>query len=98
MPSPDTLLKAAQRLVAAQASYDADPSAPNADEVIAARLRLQEVFVEAGWIPPRYRQEEMSRDRLIVKQQTGVSEEIEDQMAFPPEPAEAGPSIPLQAD
>ena len=77
MPSPDTLLAAAQRLVAAQAHYEADRSAVNADEVIAARLRLQEVFVEAGWMPPRYRQEEMLRDRLIVQQQTGVSEDIE---------------------
>jgi hypothetical protein len=76
MPSEQTLLAAAWRLVQAADEHEHLSTVESADAVIAARLNLQEAFVEAGWVPPRYRQEEMQRDRAIVRHAVGLSESV----------------------
>lgn len=77
MPSDETLLAAAWRLVQAADEHEHLGTVESADAVTAARLNLQEAFVSAGWIPPRYRQEEMARDRAIIRHDVGVSELIQ---------------------
>jgi hypothetical protein len=77
MPSDETLLAAAWRLVQAADEHEHLGTIESADAVTAARLSLQEAFVAAGWVPPRYRQEEMARDRAIIRHNVGVSELIE---------------------
>lgn len=76
MPSDRTLLAAAWHLVQAADEHEHLGTTESADAVIAARLSLQEAFVEAGWVPPRYRQDEMLRDRAIVGHAVGLSETI----------------------
>jgi len=72
LPAQEILLSLARRLVAAGDAHARDQSTATADAVIAARLELQEAFIRAGWMPPRYRQEEMQRDRRIVTAAPGL--------------------------
>lgn len=75
-PDQPAVLRAAERYVAASRRFDSRPTVAAADAVIVARLALQEVFIEAGWVPPRPRQEEMQRDRLLVRQCVGIDDYI----------------------
>ncbi len=75
MPTEAILLLHAQRLAAAGDAYARRPCTATADAVIAARLELQEAFIRAGWMPPRYRQEEMQRDRTLVNASAGMFDE-----------------------
>lgn len=72
MPTEELLLALARRLAAAGDAHERERSTATADAVIAARLEIQEAFIRAGWMPPRYRQEEMQRDRRIVNASAGV--------------------------
>ena len=82
MPSEDILLALARDLAAAGDANDKEPNTATADAVIKARLAIQEAFIHAGWMPPRYRQEEMQRDRRIVNASAGALDS--------PEQSEAG--------
>ena len=83
LPSDELLLSIARRLAAAGDAHAEQPSTTSAEAVIAARLELQEAFIRAGWMPPRYRQEEMQRDREIVDASAGMFDERHDS-ATPP--------------
>jgi hypothetical protein len=74
VPDVETLIAAASRLVDAARVHEAAGTPESADAVTAARLALQEVFAAAGWVPPRYRQEEMRRDRALLAHTVGSSE------------------------
>jgi hypothetical protein len=75
LPNDETLLCHARRLAAAGDAHDRHPTTATVDAVVAARLELQEAFISAGWMPPRYRQEEMQRDRRIVSASAGMFDE-----------------------
>jgi hypothetical protein len=93
MPSDQTLLAAAWRLVQAADEHEHLGSVESADAVTSSRLALQEAIVAAGWVPPRYRQEEMARDRAIVGQDVGMSE-----LLHPVDvPAQTEPVVPEPA-
>jgi hypothetical protein len=76
MPSDATLLAVARRFVQAAEDHEQFPNTRTADAVTRARLDLQAAFLAAGWVPPRTRQDEMARDRLLVQQRVGAVETL----------------------
>ena len=74
------VLRAAERYVAAGRRFEENPTIASADAVIIARLALQQVFMDAGWLPSQARQEEMQRDWLIVQHCVGIDDYVERQM------------------
>lgn len=76
MPSEEVLLAAAERLLEAAHVHLREQTVASADAVIAARLRMKETFIEAGWVPPPAAQQSMKRDRLLLQTHAG---DVEDQ-------------------
>lgn len=69
--SEEPLVAAARRLAEATDVYALWPTTATADEVTAARIALEDVFVEAGWTPSARDRERMERDRELLRHRVG---------------------------
>lgn len=72
MPSAESLTNAALQLAQAVARHEVERSIESADAVIAARLAVKEVFIEAGWQPSDRALRQMQADRDLLSESAGV--------------------------
>jgi hypothetical protein len=71
MLDAERLLGAAATYLNAVREHEEHPDTQTADGVTAARLTIDETLLDAGWIPPLDRMNNIERDRAIVEQRPG---------------------------